>query len=204
MKYMQNGGFHKNPFMRLTLWLTLLFLAGFVATNFLLYFDKMDLTPGSVVTYYNGSEEEFRPARSYQSMLEVTHGHTVMMAFVLLMLTHLVIFAPYSKTVKVTLILTTFLSGLLQEASGWLVRYASPDFAWLKVVSFVVLQASLLFLLASLALFLVRAAREETTENNNALPPEIDDEHSARSEYLFSSHQSSEADNKINNRRDAF
>ncbi|MEX2090181.1 MAG: hypothetical protein WEB62_10435, partial [Bacteroidota bacterium] len=94
MRYLQNGGFQNNPFMRLTLGLMLLFMIGFVATNFALYFAKMDLTPSSVVAYYNGSEEEFRPARTYQSMLEVTHMHLPMMALVILLLTHLIIFAP--------------------------------------------------------------------------------------------------------------
>ena len=156
MRYMQNGGFQKHPLMRLTLSLTLLFLVGFVVTNFLLYFEKMDLTPQSVVSYYKGSEEEFRPARTYQSMLEVTHMHLPMMAIVILMLTHLVIFAPFSKAGKIAFILVAFLSGLLNEAAGWLVLYMNEGFAWLKVFSFVTLQASLIFLLVSLGLYLWR------------------------------------------------
>ncbi|MFQ5798455.1 MAG: hypothetical protein ACE5H0_07160 [Bacteroidota bacterium] len=156
MKYMQNGGFQKNPFMRLTLSLVLLLLAGFVVTNFAFYFTKMDLTPSSVLSYYRGSEEEFRPARTFQSMLEVTHFHLPMMALVILMLTHLVIFAPFSKAVKVTFILIAFLSGLSNEAASWLVRYVSEYFAWLKIASFLTLQGSLIFLLTSLGLFLWR------------------------------------------------
>ncbi len=157
MKYMQSGGFQSHPLMRLTLGLTLVFLVGFTVTNFALYFAKMDLTASSVVSYYNGSEENFRPARTYQSMLEVTHGHLAMMAVVLLMLTHLVIFTPFSKPAKISIISMAFLSGLLDEASGWLVRFVNPDFAWLKVISFVGLQASLMFLLCSLGLYLWRS-----------------------------------------------
>lgn len=156
MKYMQNGGYQKNPFMRLTLSLTLLLLVGFVITNFLFYFSKMDLNPASVISYYRGSEEEFRPARTFQSMLEVTHFHLPMMALVILLLTHLVIFAPFSKASKVTFILVAFLSGLLSEAASWLVRFVSEGFAWLKIISFLALQGSLIFLLISLGLFLWR------------------------------------------------
>ncbi len=93
MKYLQNGGYQNHPLMRLTLAFAVVFLTGFVITNFMLYFSRMDLSPASVTGYYLGSEEEFRPARSYQSMLEVTHGHLPMMALVLLLLTHLVIYA---------------------------------------------------------------------------------------------------------------
>ncbi|MEX0601982.1 MAG: hypothetical protein WD295_01490, partial [Bacteroidota bacterium] len=157
MRYMQNGGFQNNPFMRLTLWLTLLLLTGFVVTNFFLYFARMDVHPASVVAYYNGSEEDFRPARTYQSMLEVTHAHLAMMAVILLLLTHLVIFAPYSRRIRITFISVAFLSGFFNEASAWLVRFVDPGFAILKVVSFSTLQVSLIFLVGSLGIFLLRA-----------------------------------------------
>lgn len=152
MKYLQNGGYQNNPYMRMTILFALVFLAGFVATNFMLYFSKMDLTATSVVSYYSGSEAEFRPARSYQSMLEVTHGHLPMMALVLLLLTHLVILAPLSGRLKATFVIVPFVSGLVSEASGWLVRFAGPEFALLKVVSFLTLQASLVLLLVVLGL----------------------------------------------------
>lgn len=161
MRYLQNGGFQSNPFMRLTLGLMLLFMIGFVATNFALYFAKMDLTPSSVVAYYNGSEEEFRLARTYQSMLEVTHMHLPMMALVILLLTHLIIFAPFSRGGKIAFITTAFLSGLFNESASWLVRFVHPEFAWLKIASFLTLQGSLIFLLISLGLYLYRAWRKE-------------------------------------------
>jgi len=153
---MQNGGFQNHPLMRLTLSLTLIFLVAFWGTNFLLYFSKMNLTPQSVVAYYRGSEADFRPARSYASMLEVTHFHLPMMALVTLLVTHLVIFVPIPPRAKVVLIVVAFLSGLFSEGSNWLVRFVSPHFAWLKVISFVALQSSLAFLLGALGLFLWR------------------------------------------------
>jgi len=171
MKYMQNGGFQKNPLMRLTLTLTLVFLAAFVVTSFLLYFAKMDLMPDSVVKYYSGDEASFRPPRTYQSMLEVTHSHLPMMAIVILMLTHLVIFAPFARRTKVAFIFVAFLSGLLNEVSSWLVRFAGPGFAYLKIISFLVLQGSLLFLLVSLGLYLWRWRNEAPASKNGWTNP---------------------------------
>ncbi len=156
MKYMQTGSFQQHPLMRLTLTLTLVLLIGFVATNFILYFSKMSLDPASVVRYYNGSEEEFHPARSFQSMLEVTHGHLPMMALVLLLLTHLVIFVPFSRVLKVAVICTAFGSSLLNEGAGWLVRFVDPGLAPLKIIAFLTLQASLITILGLLGVFLVR------------------------------------------------
>ncbi|MBM4169213.1 MAG: hypothetical protein FJ215_08670 [Ignavibacteria bacterium] len=161
MKYMHDGGFQQHPLMRLTLGLTVVLLVGFLVTNFALYFAKMDLSPASVVSYYNGSEDDFRPARSYQSMLEVTHGHLAIMAIVMLMLTHLVIFAPFSRRWKISLIAAAFLSALSSEGSGWLVRFVSPSFAILKVLSFVTLQSTLTVLLTILGIYLVQARRRQ-------------------------------------------
>lgn len=163
MKYMQEGGFQYNPLMRLTLGLTLLLLVGFWATNIGMYFSRMGLRPRTVVDYYNGSEEEFRPPRSVESMLETTHMHLPMMGIVLLLLTHLVIFVPMARGAKVAFIVTTFASAALEEGAGWLVRFVSPAFAPLKVVGFLGLQAALAFLIVALGLFLFRAGRRQAT-----------------------------------------
>jgi len=160
MKYLQSGGFQNQPLMRLTLGLALLLLAGFWITNLGLYFSHMNLTPASVVAYYRGNEAEFMPPRSAESMLEVTHMHLPMFALVLLLLTHLAIFAPAGNATKVTLIVSAFASSLLFEAAGWLVRFVHPGFAWLKIGAFLVFQFSLAILMVLLAVFLWRRGQK--------------------------------------------
>lgn len=150
--------------MRTTLALTLLLLAGFILTNFLMFFNRMDLTPHGIQSYYLGNEENFHPARSYQSMIETTHSHLPMMALVLLLLTHLIIFAPFSKTGKYIFIVVTFLSALLNEGSNYLIRFLDPDFAWVKIAAFSTLQFCLITLVTVLAVFLIRAQRESKNE----------------------------------------
>jgi hypothetical protein len=182
MKYMQNGGFQSHPLMRLTLALTLVFMVAFVITNFFLFFSRMDLTPSSVATYYNGSLEEFTQPRSLQSMLEVTHSHLPMMALVLLLLTHLVIFAPYTRKGKIMFISVAFLSGLINEGASWLVRFVSPTFAWLKLTSFLLLQGSLIFLLITLGLFLLRASSDSSNIAGTNHTPAGRDRHRERTD----------------------
>jgi len=160
VRYMQDGGFQNHPLMRLTVSLTLALLVAFWLTNFAMYFSRMNLRPASVVAYYNGSEEDFRPPRSAGSMLETTHMHLPMMGMVLLFLTHLAIFVPVPRRAKVTFILTAFVSAALEEGGGWLVRFVSPAFAFLKVAGFLGLQAALLCLIVALAAFLISAARQ--------------------------------------------
>jgi hypothetical protein len=159
MKYMQYGGFQNHPLMRLTLFFALFFLFGFWVTNFALYFAKMNLNPQSVIDYYLGSEAEFRLPRTYQSMLEVTHAHLPMMAMMILLLTHLFIFSRFQNRTKVGFITAAFLSAFFNEAAGWLVRFIHPQFAWLKVITFVVLQGTLAFLIFALAWLLLQGQR---------------------------------------------
>ena len=160
MKYMQNGGFQSQPLMRLTLLFTLLLLVAFWISNFALYFAEMNLTPQSVVNFYLGSEADYRLPRTYQTMLEVTHMHLPMMAVVLLLLTHLLIFVPLPSQFKAGIIVAAFVSALGFESAGWLVRFVHPAFAWLKIGGFLVLQATIAFLLVALGLTLLRAARQ--------------------------------------------
>jgi hypothetical protein len=159
MKYLQSGGFRNHPLMRLTLGCTLVLLMGLWVTNALMLFKNMTLAPASVVAYYRGDEARFLEPRTYGSMLEVTHMHLPMMALVLLLLTHLAIFLPWSTRARAGLILSTFGFALLGEGAGWLVRFVSPAFAPLKVVAFLGLEATLGGLLVGLAFYLASADR---------------------------------------------
>jgi hypothetical protein len=118
-------------------------VAALWVTNALLYFSKMGLTAASVVEYYLGSEERFLPARSYQGLLEVSHFHLFAMGMLLLVLTHLMLFVPLGHRAKAWLIALPFLSAALDEGAGWLVRFAHPGFAWVKIAGFLLLQGSL-------------------------------------------------------------
>ena len=159
MKYMEQGGFQNNPLMRLTLWGTFVFLTGLWVSNFGMYFSRMGLSPSSVAAYYRGSEETFQPARTFGSMVESSHGHFAMMAMVLLVLTHLTIFVPGPRRLKVAFVSGTFVATFLSEGSGWLVRFVHPGFAILKPAAFLASQAFLGLMLGLLATFLVGAAR---------------------------------------------
>lgn len=161
MKHMQTGSFQHHPLMRRTIAYTCLFVAGLWVTNLAMFFMRMSLSPASIAAYYRGSEADYLPARSAASMLEASHAHLAMMALVMLVMTHLAIFAPYSDKAKRRIIAWGFGSALVEEGSGWLVRFVHPGFAWLKAVSFIAFQAILAFLIATLAIFLWHASREE-------------------------------------------
>lgn len=158
MKYMERGGFQNQELMRWTLGATCALLAAFWVTNAALFVSRLGMTPGSIASYYLGSDGEFRAPRTAGAMLEVTHMHLPMMALVMLLLTHLLLFAPYSKKAKMAMIAIAFSSALVEEGSGWLVRFVHPGFAWVKLMSFLILQGTLAFLLVGLVMFLKAGA----------------------------------------------
>jgi hypothetical protein len=171
MKYMQEGGFQKNPLMRLTLGFSLGLLLVFWVSGWAMYFQRMDLRPSSVVDYYNGNEAEFRNPQSPSTMTETLHIHMAMMSVVLLLLTHLAIFVPMPQRKKVWLITATFVSALAEEGGGWLVRFVSPSFAPVKILGLLGLQGTTAVLMALLAAFLLRADRRSAVRRSVAPAP---------------------------------
>jgi uncharacterized membrane protein len=122
-------------------------------TNLLLYL-KIGFSYNSVVDYYRGNEETFRPAKTYIGMLEEAHFHFFSMAIILVTLNHLILFTRIRSLWKLVIILASFVSAFGDIAGGWLILYVSPLFAYLKIASVVILQISLAILLILVTWFL--------------------------------------------------
>ena len=108
-----------------------------------------------------GSEQDFRPPRTYLGMLEEAHFHFFAMAIILVTLNHLILFTKISNFWKLVLILSSFTSALGDIAGGWLILYVSPEFAYLKIASLIVLQASLAALMIIVIWFLYGYGEEK-------------------------------------------
>lgn len=143
MRFFVTGEQRRQSVLNTIVLLFLGYIALFWLSNALMYFHKMGLNPTSVVEYYLGSEEKFTQPKSYQSMLEVAHFHLFSMGILVVTLTHLLLFAPLSNGVKIGLTLTAFAAAVTDEMAGWLVRFAHPAFAYLKIAAFLALEVSL-------------------------------------------------------------
>ncbi len=143
MRFVITGEWSRNRLLQTIVVCYCVYVALLWVTNALLYFHKMNLYPSSVVRYYLGSPDEFLNPRSYQGLLEVSHFHLFAMGMLLLVLTHLMLFVPLRGGWKALLIALPFAAALLDEGSGWLVRYGGASFAPLKVAGFLLLQGSL-------------------------------------------------------------
>lgn len=147
-------------------------------SNGLMYFHKMGLTADSVIAYYLGSEESFTQPRSYQSLLEVTHFHLFSMGMLAVTLTHLLLFANLSVTLKVWLAGLTFVSAVADEAAGWLVRFAHPAFAYFKIAAFLTLEAALaaLIVLIGASLIAQRLESRQRADDSSRAPARAGEE----------------------------
>ena len=170
MRFVITGEWNRNRLLQTIIACYALYVCALWLTNALLYFSKMGLTTASVVEYYLGSEEQFLPARSYQGLLEVSHFHLFAMGMLLLVLTHLMLFVPLRPGLKAWLIAAPFLSGLLDEGAGWLVRFVHPGFAYAKLAGFALLQTSLAVLVA-LSLWAVLSGSQGNYETDDEEQP---------------------------------
>ena len=143
MRFVVTGELSRNRLLQTIIVLYCFYVALLWVTNALLYFEKMGLDYASVVSYYHGDAERFMSPRSYAGLLEVSHFHLFAMGMLLLVLTHLVLFVPLRNATKAWLVALPFAAALLDEASGWAVRFVDPGFAYAKIAGFLTLQASL-------------------------------------------------------------
>ena len=169
MRFVITGEWDRNRLLQAIVVLYCLFVGLLWLTNWMLYFDAMDLTTSSVVDHYLGNEEEFRAPRTYRGMVELAHFHLFAMGMLMLVLTHLALFVPVRPSLKAALILVPFFSALFEESAGFLVRWGGPGFAWTKIAGMMLLQGSLAALvgISLWAVFAGRQAQNYTGESDD-------------------------------------
>jgi hypothetical protein len=172
LRFVVTGEWNRNGLLRLILLLFLVYILLLWVTDWILWLQKMDLTPSSIVAYYLGdTEAEFgRPARPLGAIAEVSHFHLFAVGILVMTLTHLLLFLPVSVRTKAWLVGVTFCSALLNEGSIWLIRFVHPGFAWVKLLSFLTLQAALLGLLVALVVGVARPRRNAYTDSQDSGP----------------------------------
>lgn len=164
MRFVVTGEWTRNRLLKVIVWCFLVYTLVLWGTNAGLYFSKMGLTPGSVIEYYRGNEEKFLQPRSLQGLLETLHFHAFAMGILLVTLTHLVLFVPISMRTKAIGIATAFTSGMLGELSGWGIRFVHPGFAYLKILCFLLLEGSILWLVIAVGHALLMRAPSAYTQ----------------------------------------
>jgi len=155
MRFFISSELKRNDFLKIIVFFTLIYFLFLWITNVLLYM-QIGFNYGSIVEFYLGNEETFRPPKSYIGLLEEAHFHFFSMAILLITLTHLILFTSVSSGLKLALILISFISTFTEIISGWLIRYVNPLFAYLKLGSFYLMQLSLLLMMIIILIYLFK------------------------------------------------
>ncbi|MBL1265893.1 hypothetical protein [Candidatus Methylomicrobium oryzae] len=157
MRYFVTGEQYRKSLMNALVLMFLGYIVLLWISNGLMYFHRMDLTAESVRLYYLGDEAQFKPPRSYEGMLEVSHFHLFSMGMLVVTLTHLMLMTDFSVRLKIWISSLTYVSAVADEAGGWLVRFVHPQFAYFKIGAFVLLELSLAALLAVVIFAMIQA-----------------------------------------------
>ena len=116
----------------------------FALINFFLFFEKLGFSPSSVAGFYAGDPQRFIRPKSFEGILEVAVPHFVAMSVYLFALVH---FAFFTNVKRKTLLSIIALSSAFADiGSGFLIRFVHPDFSYLKLVSFLSLNLSVIYL----------------------------------------------------------
>lgn len=117
----------------------LVFVGLGLCTNGLFQFVHIGPTVHRVATYYRGGN--LGPAmvfpKTFVQLLELTHFHTFIMGVIFVILAHLLVATRLASRMKAALICLAFAGSLGDVASYWLIRYLSPLFALLQLLSWV-------------------------------------------------------------------
>jgi len=174
VRFTVTGEWDHNRLLQVVVVLYCFFVILLWLTNWMLYFDAMDLTTASVVEHYLGNEEEFRAPRTYRGMVELAHFHLFAMGMLMMVLTHLALFVPVRTELKIALIVVPFVSAFASEGAGWLVRWGGAGFAWTKIAGVLALQGSLaaLVMIALWSVFAGNQARNYAGGDDDDLDDE--------------------------------
>ena len=160
MRFFISSDIRKNDLLKLIVLFTVIFFVFLWLTNILLYL-KVGLSVESVIEYYRGSEESFRPPKSYLGLLEEAHFHFFSIAIILVTLNHLILFTNIKSFNKLLIIVISYMSAFFDIISGWLIRFVHPGFAYLKISSFLIFQISLLILIVIVCTYLFQKTNKE-------------------------------------------
>lgn len=84
-----------------------------------------------------GEEKEMSFPKEFPELLEVTHFHAYIEGIVLLVLAHLFAGVPLPRGIKLGVIGLSFGSTFLDLVSPWLIRYLSPQAAYVQMTAWI-------------------------------------------------------------------
>jgi len=89
----------------------------------------------SIITYYRGSEQGMDFPLEFTELIGLTHLHLFNLSLLSFLLGLIFLQTSTRESLKSGAIALAFISVFLYCASGWLIRYIGPEFAWVLIAS---------------------------------------------------------------------
>ncbi len=116
-----------------------------------LFIEKFGLIPSEVILYFLGDEENFIMPKSMEGILETAVPHFLAISTTIFVYAHFLLFTNIiSQNKKYLLIISLFITAILDIFSPLGIIYGFEFFAWIKILafwSFELLMGLLLFIL---------------------------------------------------------
>ena len=129
----------------------LLFSILLLGSSFMLFEEKIGLSVASVLEYYQGNEEKFIMAKSNAGVLKVILPHIFAFGLFIMVVQHFLLFTGYKKSKQfLVLIYASFTVALLELVSPFFILQGFEVFAYVKLISFGLLEFLLLYTFALL------------------------------------------------------
>lgn len=125
----------------------LLFSLLLIVSAVMLFEHKIGFSFSGVLEYYIGNEEKFISSKDSASILKVVLPHIFVFGLLALVLMHFVVFTEHRyKKSTILLIYMTFITALLEIFTPFLIVSGFEFFAYVKLLSFFLLLALVLYI----------------------------------------------------------
>ncbi|HIP20965.1 MAG TPA: hypothetical protein EYG70_07555 [Sulfurimonas sp.] len=115
-------------------------------SSLLLFDDKMTLSINGILQYYNGNADKFIIEKSWSTILKIILPHIFAFGLFLMVLLHFILFTKHKKSQLFSkLTYALFIVAFLEIFSPYFIIMGFDFFAYIKLISFILLELLILF-----------------------------------------------------------
>ncbi len=131
---------------KISIFYFLLFSFLLLLSGILLFEENIGLSISAISEYYFGSEEKFIPKKSIYGILKIILPHIFAFGIFIMVLLHFLLFTSYKDTKQLQILIwLSFISAFFELFSPLFLLQGFTLFAPLKLVSFILMEISLLY-----------------------------------------------------------
>ena len=130
-----------DKYYRIALTAFIIVLTVGVSLGLLYVMETTGVTPDGTIEQFNGSESSNidipdKYAKRYSDMLLTTHNHIISFSMIFILLGFIFLHnSILTRRMTILLVVEPFIATITTFGSLWLVRYCSPSFVWLTIIS---------------------------------------------------------------------